>query len=72
MPRCEMIVDFQVDRHGDVGDEIECGREAIMRDNNVSMCFTCARAMVEEGDILSARGTRRFREIERVVASLPS
>ena len=72
MPKCEMIVDWNVDKHGEQGDEIECGREAILCDNGVRMCFTCARAVHREGDILTPRGTRRFREIERVVASLPS
>lgn len=70
--KCEVIGDILYDIDGRQIGEVECGREAILRDNDVSMCFTCARAMAEEGDILSARGTRRFREIERVVASLPS
>lgn len=70
--KCEMIVDWKVDQHGEPGDEIECGRDAIFCDNNVRMCFTCARAMCNEGDVLTKRGERRFREIERVVYSLPS
>jgi hypothetical protein len=70
--KCQMIVDWMVDRFGEQGDEIECGRDAVFCDNDVHMCFTCARAMRDEGDILSTRGERRFREIERVVCSLPS
>ena len=50
----------------------ECGRPAQFCDGGCWMCFTCARALRDEGDILTPRGERRFREIERVVYALPS
>jgi hypothetical protein len=70
--KCEMIISWQVNKHGEPSDEIVCGRDAIFCDNGARMCFTCARVVCNKGDILSARGQRRFREIERVVYSLPS
>ena len=70
--KCEMVTRILTDGDGFHIGEQECGRDAIFCDNNVHMCFTCARTLDREGDILTARGARRFREIERVVASLPS
>jgi hypothetical protein len=70
--KCEVIVDWESDRNGELADPIECGRPAQFCDGGCWMCFTCARAMRDEGDILTPRGERRFAEIERVVYALPS
>jgi hypothetical protein len=70
--KCEMVTKILTDDDGFHIGEVECGRDAIFCDNGERMCFTCARAVDREGDILTPRGTRRFREIERIVASLPS
>jgi hypothetical protein len=69
--KCEVVTKVLVDSEGLHCGEVECGRPAQFHDG-CWMCFTCARAMADEGDVLSAAGQRRFREIERVVASLPS
>lgn len=70
--KCEMIVRVILADDGLQAGEESCAKDAIFCDNGLRMCFTCARAMVNAGDILTANGTRRFREIERVVYSLPS
>lgn len=70
--KCEMITRVLLDVGGMQTGEEYCRKEAVMCDVGLRMCFTCARSRDLEGDILSASGTRRFREIERVVATLPS
>lgn len=69
--KCE-VVSVVVDSNGVERIGPECGRPAQFCDGDCWMCFTCARALRDEGDILSPRGERRFREIERVVYALPS
>lgn len=69
--KCEMVTRVLIDLDGMHYGEETCGKEAVIKDGPW-FCFTCARHLDREGDILTAQGTRRFREIERVVASLPS
>ena len=69
--KCEAVVDWEFDQNGEIVEEIVCGKPATFHDE-CWLCFTCARAMRDEGDILSVAGERRFAEIERVVYSLPS
>lgn len=66
--KCE-VVSVLVDLSGAKRIGPECGKPAQFCDGNTWFCFTCARSL---RDILTPRGERRFREIERVVCALPS
>jgi hypothetical protein len=70
--KCQVVTKFRFSAEGLIVEQKECGRPAEFHDNDCWMCFTCARACRDEGDILSAAGERRFAEIERVVYALPS
>lgn len=75
VPPCEIVVDWKLVHHkdGDVsmGDEIECGKPGVLRDEGTTFCFLCARHAYRD-DVLSRRGAREFRQIEARILALPS